>query len=190
MKPRISGRKIVKTALLVSIVLVAVPILAGSFTKPAHAQINRGFHFMSLAGIPAGSTPASASEIIVMDGNGVFQVSQGQGNVQGGGTFNHVNNAASGLPKPLLGFGTWKAVSVVNYVEAGTYGAQAAGTLVVNIELFGASGAEIPATLTVNCHIPFVPLGSGPEGITIDIGSTTFSPVAGLTVFDVLQQNS
>ena len=180
------------TALLVSIALAAVPILAGSFIKPAHAQIPRGFHFMSLAGIPAGSTPTTATEMIVMSGNGVFQVNQGAGNVQGGGTFNHVNNAAP-LPKPLLGSGTWQAISVVSYVEAGTYGAQAAGTLVVNIELFAASGAEIPATLTVNCHIPFVPLevpGSGPEGITINIGSTTFSPVAGLTVFDVLQQNS
>lgn len=172
------------TALLVSIVLAAVPILAGSFTKPVHANGTRGFHFVSLAA-KGGSPP---TEIVAIDGKGEFDVADGE--VEGGGSFTHFDNTTP-VPKTVIAFGTWNVVSLVSYHEVGTAASFASGTLVVKIHLVRADGTVVPAMLTVNCNLGFAGLSTGSEeGITIVVGGTTFTPFAGLTVFDVLQQNS
>ncbi len=119
-----------------------------------------------------------------MVGTGTFEV--GGGEVDGGGVFQIITNTVT-IPKPIVSFGTWEAASLVSYNEIGTYGAYASGTAMMEITLTLSDGTQIPATLTVVCNIGAAGLSTGAvEGIYVVEGGTSFTPVAGLTVFSTI----
>ncbi len=169
--------------LLVSL-MVGLLVATGSgalLVRPAGgADAERGFHFDAQAGT-GGSTP---TQIIIMVGTGTFEI--GGGDVNGGGIFQIIDNTAP-VPKTILAFGTWEAMALVSYNELGTYGAYASGTAIMNIKLTMSDGSHMAASLTVVCNIGAAGLTTGKaEGIYVTIGSTSFTPFAGLTIFDTI----
>jgi len=160
-------RKFLTKAGVGSLALAALPALA----TPALAAGHMGFHFMSVS---RAATVGGVAHALVMAGDGHFSSSQ----VVGGGIFNHVNDAAPGLPKPLLAFGSWKAKRLIEYHPIGTYGSQGAGFVDMEIVLVRdfPSAAVIPAMLEVVCNSGFAGL-SNPgkeEGFYLEIPGTIF----------------
>jgi hypothetical protein len=145
---------------------------------------------------PSPAAPGSG-ELVGMNGDGWVEVEGDatagpvtDGSVTGGGTFNHWDNAeANPLPKPLVASGTWTADSLVSFQVFGTYGAWAAGTLVMNVTLNPTGGDPIPAQLTVNCNIPPADLSTGLlEGFYLTMGDASFEPFGlGLTILTTVE---
>ncbi len=165
-----------------SLIVLALAAAGGALVRPAQATTQRGFHFDSQTGTP--TTSMKKAQILIMVGTGTFEPNGGA--AQGGGDFEIFDNTTS-VPKTILSSGTWNAVSLVSWTELGTYGVFASGTAVMNIVLTLAGGVHISATLTVVCNIGAAGLNTGmEEGIYVTIGSTSYNPVAGLTIFDVI----
>jgi hypothetical protein len=121
-----------------------------------------------------------------MDGSGMITPS----NVEGGGAFDHLNNAATApFPKPFFAQGTWKAKRLVNFDVVGKYGLFTAGVLTMDIELVRElpSRLVVPASLETVCNIPFAPITTGkPEGFSLSVGDLQFHPTVppmGITLF-------
>ncbi len=174
-----------KFVIVIALVVFIVSGLSiAQIVKPAKAQQERAFHFQANAG--STTTP----QVIIMFGTGSFDL--GGRPVKGGGIFQIFDNTGpnpspGGTAKTILASGTWQADNLVSYNEVGTWGELAAGTAVMNINLVLSNGTTEPATLTVVCSLAPAGLLTGtPGGITVTIGSNTFTPVGGLTVFDVL----
>lgn len=159
---------------------VSVPVFT-SLVRPAHADTERIVHLADLAGNSA------LNQQIIFSGDGGF--SADRATVHASGSFTHFDNSVP-APKPIIAFGTWTATGFTSYTELGTYGAQASGILVVSINLVTSSGDVIPATLKVVCNVPPGNLFTGsPEGITLTVGGNTFTPVAGVTLFNTVGSN-
>ncbi len=177
-------RKFLTKAGVGSLALAALPALA----TPALAAGHMGFHFMSVS---RAATVGGVAHALVMAGDGHFSSSQ----VVGGGIFNHVNDAAPGLPKPLLAFGSWKAKRLISFELVDTYGAQASGILEMEIHLVPEGGPVTPATLEVICNIGFAGLFTGEEeGVILTIPGAPFGPfmpmvpALGLTTFTTVNE--
>jgi hypothetical protein len=129
---------------------------------------------------------------MVLNGDGKFE----PGHVEGGGTFVIFNNAPAGTPKPIRGFGRWKAKKFVSYTSVGSYGPLVAGILELEVELSVEFPAPevVPATLRVICNVDPAGLTTGePEGfkLTIPGSGEVFLPVVpaiGLTHIGVAGQ--
>ncbi len=168
------------------VVALIVATGTGAMIGASQPDAQRGFHFDSQAGTPTTST--TKTQILIMVGTGTFEV--GGGDVEGGGVFQIIDNTTS-VPKTILSFGTWQAESLVSYSEVGTYGAYASGTAVMSIVLTLSNGSHLSAMLTIVCNIGAAGLKTGmAEGIYVVIGSTSYNPVAGLTIFDTFGQES
>lgn len=184
-------RKFLKRAGLSSVAVAAMgPLMARS--AEAHGSRALNWRFMSVSGNTAGT------DRFVMNGNGFVR----HGRVWGGGAWNN-NDTGGPPPQELLGFGKWRARRLLSLEMIGTYGAFAAGTIVMRVVLVPDGGGDVRwATLTMNCNIPPGALFTGlQEGFLLDIDGTDYEPVIlpvaagggpppaiaiGATVFNVL----
>jgi hypothetical protein len=123
-----------------TLALGSLPILAETLaTRAAADEEQTGFIF---AAVSKGPTIDGIVHTVVMDGSGMITPS----NVEGGGAFDHLNNAATApFPKPFFAQGTWKAKRLVNFDVVGKYGLFTAGVLTIDIELV----RELPSRLVV-----------------------------------------
>ncbi len=129
------------------------------------------FNFASLSR----NVAQGATDILPMSGSG-FVV---DGHVVANGTYAHI--AAGSPPQPFadLGFGTWKAKRLVSLDLIGTYGAFAAGAVVMEVTLISAEGDRVSGELTMNCNIPPVGLITGrDEGFFLSVGGADFEPLS------------
>ncbi len=174
---------------LASLILVAV-ILGGfsaaQIIKPGHAASKQAFHFAVLSGTPVGSSPATATEILVLSGAGTFNAADAT--VQASGSFNIVNNTTP-VPQSILDQGTWHSNSFVSFSQIGTYGQITPGILVITVEFASTSGTETTTTMHIVCNAPQGGFLTGsPEGVTVALGGNTFAPTSpgrGITLIEL-----
>jgi len=177
-------RGFLKKAGVGSIALGSLPILAQTLaTRAAADEEQTGFIF---AAVSKGPTIDGIVHTVVMDGSGMITPS----NVEGGGAFDHLNNAATApFPKPFFAQGTWKAKRLVSFDVFGKYGLFTAGVLTMDVELVRElpSRLVVPARLEIVCNIPFAPIMTGkPEGFSLSVGDLQFHPIVpamGITLF-------
>src|SRR5438445_10713122 len=151
----INRRGFLRKAGLGAIALGSVPVLAETLATRAFAdeETTTGFIF---AAVSVGPTIDGILHTVVMDGAGTITPS----NVEGGGAFDHLNNAATaGFPRPFFAQGTWKAKRLVSFDVFGKYGLFTAGVLTMVGELRRElpSRLVVPASLQVVCNVPSVP---------------------------------
>ena len=127
------------------------------------------FRFVSVSGNTAGA------DVLVMAGNGFVS----DGHVVAIGSYNHTQGGPPPQPFADLGFGTWEAKRLVSFELIGTYGAFAAGTVVMEVTLMPEGGNEVSAELTMNCSIPPAGLFTNlNEGFYLStVGGVDFEPV-------------
>lgn len=129
---------------------------------------------------------------MIMTGRGRFDADDGE--VDGGGEFNHIDGNSGPVPLTVLASGTWEAKSFIGWVPVASpgpnpHGQAIAGTLTMSIRLFpdGNDDDGVPATLTVVCNVP--PAGNFTgmdEGIFLDFGGLSFGPIGiGVTLHSV-----
>ncbi|MBI1927171.1 DUF4331 domain-containing protein [Candidatus Poribacteria bacterium] len=155
----------------------------------AHDPTQMNYHFLAVS---SAGTIDGVNHLIVMDGNGKFNVGLSQ--IDGGGSFLHFDGASK-VPQTALGYGTWRPKRLVSYNQIGMWGPVGAGILEVEIELipeFSASSptlSVIPATLKVICNIGAAGISTGlDEGFILSIpdAKLEFKPLTphlGLTAF-------
>jgi hypothetical protein len=173
-----------------SVALASAPALAHLFSRVALAEGGTtNYHFVafSSAGVVDG-----VAHTVAMAGDGHVS----PGGVTGGGAFVHFDFAAPGVPKPILGTGSWKAKRLISFQQFGTWGALSTGLLDMEINLVPIGGSPVAAMLKIVCNIG--PAGlfvvpPSPEGYTLTIpGFLTFTPMVpplGLTVFTVVNEH-
>ncbi len=168
----IGRRGFLKRAGFGSLALGSLPALVGALARPALAQTQRGFMFLTVSA-------AGPQHRLAMGGQGVFDPARGPASsVSGGGSFFHFQPATS-PPFPLVASGTWKARLLTSYRELGTYGGAASGIgeFVIDIQRLRPSPALIRgAVLRFFCNIGAGGFQTGEtEGITLSIPGTEFS---------------
>jgi len=95
--------------------------------------------------------------------------------VEGGGRFNLVIDT-SPVPKTIVASGKWKAKRLLSFNLIGTYGALAAGTLEMKVDLVPDGRSVVQATLRLACSIAAAGLDAGEEeGFVLDIPGTQFT---------------
>ena len=180
-------RGFLRKAGLGAIALGSVPVLAETLATRAFAETDEetttGFIF---AAVSVGPTIDGVVHTVVMDGAGTITPS----NVEGGGAFDHLNNAASaGFPRPFFAQGTWMAKRLVSFDVFGKYGLFTAAVLTMDVELTRElpSRLVVPASLQIVCNVPFVPIMTGkPEGFSLTVDGLSFHPnvpAMGITLF-------
>lgn len=176
-------RGFLRKAGLGAIAFGSVPVLAETLAMRAFADegTTTGFIF---AAVSIGPSVDGVVHTVVMDGAGTITPS----NVEGGGTFDHLNNAATaGFPRPFFAQGTWKAKRLVSFDVFGRYGLFTAAVLTMEVELVRElpSRLAVPASLQIACNIPFVPILTGkPEGFSLTVDGLAFHPSGmGITLF-------
>jgi len=176
-------RGFLRKAGLGAIALGSVPVFAETFATRAFAdeETTTGFIF---AAVSLGPVVDGVAHTVVMDGAGTITPS----NVEGGGAFDHLNNAATaGFPRPFFAQGTWKAKRLASFDVFGKYGLFTAAVLTMEVELTRElpSRLVMPAKLEIVCNVPFVPIMTGkPEGFTLTVDGLTFHPSGmGITLF-------
>jgi len=180
--------------------LLAAAVVGGSYlvgASPAAAEDSvRYFTFVALTRADAGD---DKKHTIGGGGSGVFDADTGW--VRGGGTFEHFDFGAEGVPKPHLGSMKWEATRVVSFTPCTppdtcttpgetTYGHITAGVVELEVDLYPAGGEKIAGTLTVICNVGFAGIvnkdpASGdplPEGYFLafthpELGAVEFKPL-------------
>lgn len=178
-------REFLKKAAIGTAGLATLPALGNIPTARAQTEAQMNFHFVciSLAG-----TVANVLHQILMTGDGQIQP-----NFEGGGFYYHTD-AASPVPRTLLGSGTWEAVRLVSWNPIGNYGVAFAGVLEMEVNLLQQipSAAVIPAKLKVVCDLAVANLvnpNENGEGYELTIPDADFGPfkqvhpALGLTLF-------
>lgn len=160
-------RKFLKRAALGSLAVASLGPLTALPARASNGGGQLNFRWMSLSANEAGD------ELVVMNGDGFVN----KGTVVASGSWNH--NVAEPAPAELLGFGTWKATKLLSLDIIGTYGAMAAGTIVMEVNLIpDGGGGRIPAEVTMNCNIPPAGLFTGlAEGFFLSFDGMDFEPV-------------
>jgi hypothetical protein len=193
--------------LLVTIV-VGGNYLAGA--SPAFAQdALRYFSFVAVTEADAGDDKVHR---IGGGGSGVFDADTGW--VRGGGTFEHFDFGAPGVPKPSLGTVKWEAKRVVSFTPCTppdtcttpgdqTYGYIRPGVIELEADLYFSGGqTTTDAMLTIICNIGFAGIvnkdpvtgAALPEGFFItftdpEFGTLEFKPldpIIGITHIGVI----
>ncbi len=177
----IDRRELLKRAGFGSLALGSLPALVDALARPALAQTQRGFMFLTVS--------AAGEHRLAMGGQGVFDPARGPASsMGGGGSFFHFQLATS-PPFPLVASGTWKARLLTSYREIGTYGGAASGIgeFAIDIQRLHPSPALIRgAVMRFFCNIGAGGFQTGEtEGITLSIPGTEFS--AGATPGPFLQ---
>jgi hypothetical protein len=173
-----------------TVALASAPALAQLLSRTALGQGGTtNYHFVAFSSAGLVDT---VEHRFAMAGDGHVS----PGGVTGGGAFVHFDNAAPGVPKPILGTGSWKAMRLISFQLFGTWGALASGVLEMEINLVPMGGSAVPAMLKIVCNIG--PAGifvvpPSPEGYTLTIPDfLTFTPLVpplGLTVFTVVNEH-
>ena len=151
--------------------------LAAASTGPLMAQpaeASKGAGKLNFRWISVSQNTAGADRV-VMTGNGAVDKRK----VVGSGSWNHFDPVGP-PPFPLLAFGTWQAKKLVSLDIIGTYGAFAAGILImeVNFNPEGRHQRRISAEVTMNCNVPPAGLFTGlAEGFFLTLGGSVFEPV-------------
>ena len=177
-------RRFLERAGVGALALGSLPMLAETLATGAYADDETtGFIF---AGASVGPAIDGVLHFLVMDGAGMITPSH----AEGGGAFNHVNNAATApFPKPIIAQGKWLAKRLISFDVIGKYGLFTSGVLTMDVELVRElpSRLVVPATLEIVCNIPFVPLMTGkPEGFNLTVDGLSFHPTVpgtGVTLF-------
>ncbi len=185
-------RKIITAALLtLAVTLLLTPTIASTLFRPSHsgdvlADSEQAFHFAVLSGTPVGSSPATATQILVLSGAGTFSASDAK--VHASGSFNIVNNT-SPVPQTILDQGTWQAIGFVSFSQIGTYGQITPGILVITVEFDSISGTQTTTTMTIVCNAPQGGFFTGSaEGVTVALAGDTFAPTSpgrGITLIEL-----
>ncbi len=196
LKSRTRVTSTVMMALLLIAVIVAANILAGA--SPALAGNN--VRYFSFVAVTEADTNDGKVHRIGGGGSGIFDPDTGW--VRGGGTFEHFDFGAPGLPKPSLGTAKWEAKRVVKFTPCTppdtcttpgdrTYGHITPAVVEFEVDLYFDGGRKITgATLKLICN--FGPGGiinkdpvtgaSLPEGYFLtytdpDLGTLKFKPL-------------
>jgi len=177
-------RGVLKKAGVGTIALGSLPMFVATLaTRAAAGEEQTNFIF---AAVSKGPVVDGIAHTLVMDGVGTVTPS----NVEGGGAFDHLNNAATApFPKPSIAQGTWKAKRLVSFEVVGKYGLFTAAVLTMDVTLVRElpSRLVVPARLEIVCNIPFAPLMTGkPEGFSLSVGDLQFHPNVppmGITLF-------
>jgi hypothetical protein len=178
-------KEFLKKAGVGSAALASLPALAGAAWADGEDDDDGRrlrFYLVALSGVAPAIT---AGDSLLMAGCGSFM----EGNVRGGGDFNHFDGTNFGTPDNLVATGKWRATQFLSFEEVGTWGVGVSGVLRVEIQLRPCEGEVISgATLEIVCNL--APAGittGGVEGFTLDIpGVATFRqfvPNIGLTLF-------
>lgn len=133
-----------------------------------------------------GARAADGGDVVSVVGDGTFDPETGE--ADGGGTFEHRKGKGK-----LVGFGTWEANGVQDFVlwgcgEEGLPPNFCGGILALDVTLFGPDGTPaFDGVLVITCLIGTVPPGAK-EGITLElVGSLDFDRLieesSGLTVY-------
>jgi hypothetical protein len=182
------GKLITAALLTLAITLLLTPALANTLFRPSHvlADSEQSFHFAVLSGTPVGSSPATATKILVLSGAGTFSASEAK--VRASGSYNIVNNT-SPVPQTILDQGTWHAIGFISWNQIGTFGQITPGILKITVEFDSISGTQTTTTMTVVCNAPQGGFFTGSiEGVTATVGGTTFAPTSpnrGITLIEL-----
>jgi hypothetical protein len=144
-----------------------------------------GFNFTAIS---QAGTIGTVVHAVNMAGSGTIE----EDSVEGGGHFQHYNQAAA-PPRTIFAAGAWKAKRLVSFDPIGTWGVITAGVAVMQIELRQAipSRTLVAATLKVVCNVGSGGFETGqPEGFTLTVPGASFGafvPIgAGITVFTTI----
>jgi len=151
--------------------MAAATGLLGTMAPSALAESHRpvGFRFVSNSRT---AIVGGVRHLAQLNGDGLVTAGQ----VVGGGSFNLVIDT-SPVPKTIESWGTWKARSLTDFGLIGRYGAIAAGTLEIEIDLIPRGGPVTPATLEIHCNLGAAGLSTGEEeGYVLSIPGTDFVP--------------
>ncbi len=161
-------QQFLKKAGLGSAALAAFPVVADVALA---ADGGTGFHFISLG---KASTVGGVFHRLLMGGDGKITPS----NVVGNGMFVHFDgNPALPTPKPILGTGNWKAKRLIDFDLAGTFGAQGAGIVEMEVVLVPEGEPKVDAILEVVCNSGGGGIFTGEEeGFVLTIPGTIFVP--------------
>jgi hypothetical protein len=121
-----------------------------------------GFRFVSNSRT---ATVGGVRYLAIFNGDGKIADSE----VEGGGYFDLIVDT-SPVPKTIVASGTWKAKTLTSFTLIGTYGAIAAGILLMKVDLVPDAGPVVEASLRVACDIVAAGLDFGEvEGFVLDI---------------------
>ena len=183
---RMSRRRFLRKAGLGAVAVGSLPAVAGTLASPGWADENQT-HFHFDCQVLGPTTPDGVKHFLAMAGCGKF----GSSEVEGHGSFLHFD-AASPVPRHIIGSGTWKAKRLTSFQPFGDpYGVFQAGIAHLEIDLVELvpSSAVVSAALRIVCNIgPAGPASNTglPESIVLNADGLTFdNPVAGLTVFTI-----
>ncbi|MBI4311639.1 MAG: hypothetical protein HY681_07640 [Chloroflexi bacterium] len=177
MKRRVGFLVLVATVLALLLTgLFAGTAAFGSVEEPEEPEMpDVGVTFVAVSGI------AGEPHVVLLEGSGVIEGDE----VEAMGAFTHFF-AEGPAPHPIVDSGTWEATELVSFSILGTFGAHAAGTLVMDVIVTRSDGSQVPATMIVNCNIEAAGLDTGmPEGVTIMAEGAVFEPLGGATLFSM-----
>ena len=170
-------RAFLKRVGLGSLALGSAPGLAGMLAVPAAAgSKEKGNRQSTFVAFSQARTVGGVQHRIAM--NGKVQFNPEREKVSGGGNFVHFNNAAPGVPKPILATGLWEADEFISWDHnVGTYDHINASILQLAITLLPDGGEPTDATLRLICNIGAAGLTTGePEGFVLTIPGAPFGP--------------
>lgn len=191
MKASKRGKLITAALLTLAITLLLTPSLANTLFRPSHsgdvlADSEQAFHFAILSGTPVGSSPATATKILVLSGAGTFSASEAK--VQASGSYNIVNNT-SPVPQTILEQGTWHSIGFISFSQIGTYGQITPGILTITVEFNSITGTQTTTIMKIVCNAPQGGFFTGfPEGVTVALGGDIFAPTSpgrGITLIEL-----
>ena len=144
----------------------ATIMVAGLFLlliSPALASDN--IRYVTFVAVTKADTDDGKDHRFIGGGDAVFDPDTGW--VNGGGTFEHVDFAPEGKPKPALGTGKWVAKKVLSHTPCNppdtctspggnTYGQVRPGVVELDVDLYFDGGKKIEgAVLKVVCNVGF-----------------------------------
>lgn len=189
-RSRTKCRQLSTTAGIASIALLTILFPLGVLSTAAWADTGLGQMHFTVVAVSDAAVREGTQHRMALNGDGKF----GPEHVKGGGTFVIFNDAPTGTPKPILGFGRWRAEKILSYAAAGTYGPIVASVLELEVELI----IEFPApevasaTLRLVCNVDPAGLTTGePEGfkLTIQNSGEVFVPSVPVVGFTQITNN-
>ncbi len=202
-----------RTCVGVMAMLLLGAFLGGNyFAGVTPALAGNNMRYFAFVAVTAADTNDGKMHRIGGGGSGVFDPDTGW--VRAGGTFEHFDFGAPGLPKPSLGTAKWQAKRVVKFTpctpprtcttkNGATYGHITPGVVELEVDLYFDGRPRITgAMLKVICNIGFAGIvnkdpatgESLPEGYFLtftdpDAGTLTFKPlkpIIGITHIGVM----
>lgn len=163
---------------LTTLVGVVVAILAGSAAADdsrAHIRFLACVDFLSPP--PACVSAEFNGDTIETTASGVFELEpNGEGEVQGDGTFIHRNTAGT-----VIAQGTWRAKKFLAYRTYGCAGCpdglppgSEGGNLLITAELRPDRGQQFDATMEINCALGTTPPNRLYDGVEVRVGGLRF----------------